>query len=345
MGTKPGERMMGELERRAEAISGDFNAQDIANTLWAYATMGTKPGERLMGELERRAEAISGDFKSQNVANTLWAYATMGTKPGERMIGELERRAEAIAGEFNSQHVANTLWAYATMGTKPGERMIGELERRAEAIAGEFNAQDIANTLWAYATMGTKPGERLMGELERRAEAISGEFNVIALCEIHQFFIWCDLVEGIPVSFLVLKQKLGPSCKAAFFGQPVYPSVTQQQVSDTLRGMGLSVEDEFRCPKSGYSIDMRVHESAKSSTAGAAAGWAVEFDGPSHFLDCYIRPQPNGGTLMKRRILELLGYTVVSVPFWEWSQRMDINERKEYLRGKLKGDKTGGALP
>jgi len=109
--------------------------------------------------------------------------------------------------------------------------------------------------------------------------------------------------------------------------------------------MGLSVEDEFRCPKSGYSIDMRVHESAKSSTAGAAAGWAVEFDGPSHFLDCYIRPQPNGGTLMKRRILELLGYTVVSVPFWEWSQRMDINERKEYLRGKLKGDKTGGALP
>jgi hypothetical protein len=30
-------------------------------------------------------------------------------------------------------------------------------------------------------------------------------------------------------------------------------------VSDTLRGMGLSVEDEFRCPKSGYSIDMRVH--------------------------------------------------------------------------------------
>jgi hypothetical protein len=44
--------------------------------------MGTKPGERMMGQLERRAEAISGEFKSQAVANTLWAYATMGTKPG-----------------------------------------------------------------------------------------------------------------------------------------------------------------------------------------------------------------------------------------------------------------------
>jgi hypothetical protein len=117
--------------------------------------------------------------------------------------------------------------------------------------------------------------------------------------------------------------------------------VTQQQVSDTLWDMGLSVEDEFRYPKSGYSIDIRVHESAKNSTVGAVVGWAVEFDGSSHFLDCHIRPQPNGGTLMKRRILELLGYTVVSLSFWEWSQSTDINERKEYLRVKLKGDKTG----
>jgi hypothetical protein len=30
-------------------------------------------------------------------------------------------------------------------------------------------------------------------------------------------------------------------------------------------------------------LDMRVN--AKSST-GAAAGWVVEFDGPSHFLTC-----------------------------------------------------------
>ncbi len=58
-------------------------------------TMGTKPGERMMRQLERRAEVISGEFNPQNVANTLWAFATMGTKPGEWMMGQLERRAEA----------------------------------------------------------------------------------------------------------------------------------------------------------------------------------------------------------------------------------------------------------
>jgi len=159
-----------------------------------------------------------------------------------------------------------------------------------------------------------------------------------SLRQMHQFFISCDMIEGLHadlcVSVQTLKEKLGPSCQAAFIGVPVHPSASQQQVSDTLRDMGLSVEDEFRCPKSGYSIDMLVHDmrfNAKSST-GAAAGWAVEFDGPSHFLRCRL---PVGGTLMKRRHLELLGYTVVSLPFWEWDQLTGSHERKKYLRGKL----------
>ena len=87
-------------------------------------------------------------------------------------------------------------------------------------------------------------------------------------------------------------------------------------------------------PKAGYSIDMRVHDtrvSANSST-GASVGWAVEFDGPSHFLACR---SPLGGTLMKRRHLELLGHTLVSLPFWEWDRLTGSDERKEYLRAKL----------
>jgi hypothetical protein len=43
------------VEGGAEVISGEFKPQEVANTLWAYATMGRKPGERLMGLLEGRA--------------------------------------------------------------------------------------------------------------------------------------------------------------------------------------------------------------------------------------------------------------------------------------------------
>ena len=254
-------------------------------------------------------------------------------------MGKLGRRAEAISGEFNSQNVANTLWAFATMGTRPGERMMGQLERRAEAISGEFNSQALANTLWAvsFFRVHFNVAPRLYGCLSCRFSSMDFDEKQ-SLCQLHQVFMTCDMTEGLhadlSVSIQTLKGKLGPSCQAAFFGMPVHPSASQQQVSDTLRGMSLSVEDEFRCPKSGYSIDMRVHDMRviANSITGAVAGWAVEFDGPSHFLTCRL---PVGGTLMKRRHLELLGYTVVSLPFWEWEQLTGSHERKKYLRGKL----------
>jgi hypothetical protein len=106
--------LMGLLERRTEAISGEFKSQAVANTLWAYPTMGA-PG--------RRAEDVSGEFNSQNVANTLWAFATMRTKPGELLMGQLERRAEVIsrgvqlAGCCNhAVGVLHHIWAYSQGG-------------------------------------------------------------------------------------------------------------------------------------------------------------------------------------------------------------------------------------
>jgi hypothetical protein len=60
------ERVTGLLEERVETISGEFNSQDIANTLWAFLTMGRKPWKRTMGQLEERTETISGVFKSQD---------------------------------------------------------------------------------------------------------------------------------------------------------------------------------------------------------------------------------------------------------------------------------------
>ncbi len=49
----------------AEEKAGTFSAQNISNTLWAYAVLKKKPGGRLMGLLERRAEVVSPEFKSQ----------------------------------------------------------------------------------------------------------------------------------------------------------------------------------------------------------------------------------------------------------------------------------------
>ena len=77
-----------------------FQPQQIVNVLHIMAKNRYK--SCLLPALERRAEATAGKFSSEEVANTLWAFATMGRDPGERVMELLERRTEATAGEFNS---------------------------------------------------------------------------------------------------------------------------------------------------------------------------------------------------------------------------------------------------
>ena len=164
--------------------------------------------------------------------------------------------------------------------------------------------------------------------------------HVGALSQIHQHILECTLSDGPPLrsSFCRLEQTLAASSREAFVSNATAPSKSQEEVSRALRdGVGLRVEDEYRCSESGYSIDMLVQgtspAASSAETSGGMQRWAVEFDGPSHFL---ARGSPNGATLLKRRHLQQLGYTLVVVPYWEWD-RVQGREASEvqYLRGKL----------
>lgn len=57
-------------------------------------------------------------------------------------------------------------------------------------------------------------------------------------------------------------------------------------------------------------------------------------DGPAHFLR--NTGHPMGHTVMKRRILEHLGYSVVSVPHYEWDRipHWSSMELKRYVQRK-----------
>jgi hypothetical protein len=50
----------------------------------AALTFPPQPQPSAVPELEARAEAVEDTFNAQNVANTLWAYATMGRAAGAR---------------------------------------------------------------------------------------------------------------------------------------------------------------------------------------------------------------------------------------------------------------------
>ena len=175
----------------------------------------------------------------------------------------------------------------------------------------------------------------LVQRLVSLGEAAS--FNTAQPCQVHQFFVGCSVEPRLRMEAVNDMCALKETCREAFECAKSAPSVTQRQVSETLRHMGLSVEDEARCPKSGYSIDMLVHDSTLGmggESSSSASTWAVEFDGPDHFL---ASRAPTGATLLKRRSLQLLGHTLVSVPYWEWERCQGAGEREQYLRSKLDG--------
>jgi hypothetical protein len=261
----------------------------------------------------------------------------------------LEGRAEAVAGTFNAQEVANTLWAYATMGRVPGAGLMRGLEGRGKAVADTFNAQAVANTLWAacvFSTLNASQDARTWVQVVAQQLVSHGRsacFNTADLGQLHQFFVWCRVEEKLGGEWYrqVLNDvpALPDACRLAFVRAETAPSASQRQVSETLVRMGLSVQDEARCPTSGYSIDVLVRDSTLAmggERSGWGGTWAVEFDGPSHFLASSSSPgAPTGATLLKRRLLQLLGHALVSVPYWEWAACRGAGERELYLKSKL----------
>jgi hypothetical protein len=118
---------------------------------------------------------------------------------------------------------------------------------------------------------------------------------------------------------------VGERCLASFKLKAGTSSRLQHDVASSLRGLGLQVEEEAIDDRSGYSIDILV-------TKGVGRV-AVEVDGPTHFLGG--GREVNGSTSLKRRHLGLLGYTAVSVPYWEWDALHCREEKEKYLIGLL----------
>ena len=101
--------------------------------------------------------------------------------------------------------------------------------------------------------------------------------------------------------------------------------------------MGLAFTEEALEPLTGYSVDFVVK-------VGGPPGWALEVDGPSHFVLGGAQPRPNGATLLKRRLLERAGWRVATVEYWVWGSCLASGEAAErkHLEALLELGDTGG---
>nr|AKM76694.1 AT2G31890-like protein [Erodium chrysanthum] len=131
---------LSEMDRVAEAAVtkvGEFNAQNVANIAGAFASMQHSAPD-LFPELAKRASEIAYTFKEQELAQVLWAFASLYEpadilletlddvyKDPDQFISCFSEETSSYAEEtvsdsptlkFNRDQLGNIAWSYAVLG-------------------------------------------------------------------------------------------------------------------------------------------------------------------------------------------------------------------------------------
>ena len=176
MNHHPGDEFLQAYAEENAAKAAEGNAQNTANTLWAFATLGYNPGEAVLRALSTAVLAKVGEFTAQNISNTLLALAKLEWNPGPEVVTALARETVAKLATFVPQAMSNSLWALSKLEVEDAElmRAIGDAARRH---IWEFNCQNLANTVWAFANAGIFPGDELLRDLAAAALRRLPEFS------------------------------------------------------------------------------------------------------------------------------------------------------------------------
>ena len=160
------------------------------------------------------------------------------------------------------------------------------------------------------------------------AERLLPSFNLQELSELYQAHLLAQASAGsFPLRFSPTVETAGADVWRASV-HDVRMSRLQEAVSAALSGLGVAHEQEGLTEDGLFSLDLALR----------AERVAVEVDGPSHFVRLPGDTRAaSGPTRARRRLLEVRGWRVASVPYWEWDElRGERAAQKEYLRRLLR---------
>ncbi|KAJ1454477.1 hypothetical protein M885DRAFT_242440 [Pelagophyceae sp. CCMP2097] len=178
-----------------------FNAQELSITVWAY-TKAEFHAPALYEAISLESAEQVFMFIPQNLANTVWAYAKAGV-PAKALFLAVSKETKKHIGDFNAQHMANTVWAFAKAGVKLPS-MFETISAQAVRKIGTFNAQELANTVWAFAKAGVSAPE-LFNAVSLEAPTKLPTFNAQNLANTAYAFAVADF--EAPLLFKALAEE------------------------------------------------------------------------------------------------------------------------------------------
>ena len=214
---------------------------------------------------------------------------------------------------------------------EPGAELTAAMSGRAVAQCWEIKPQDVSNLMWALVVLGLEDQVNAFRVFMDHCNSFSFDDADLVLPQLHQVFLCMELGHfTCSVSSSTQCTELAKRCRTAFERGQQSVSLLQQSVGRRLRGMGLFFTEEVLEQRTGYSIDFEVRP-------GGSCRWALEVDGPSHFVHGGARPRPNGPTLLKQKLLERAGWRTAAVEYWVWDAcaARGADAEREYLEALL----------
>lgn len=318
----------------------DFRGQEISNVLIAYAR-GSIIHPGLLDTLEkdlcsmttifRDGEYVQAprlqEFTSQALANTLWAYASLRWYPAQLLPCITEAIAHIIH-TMTGQEIANSLWAYARFAYHPG-RVLSSFLAIMERRIDDFEGQGCTNSLWALAVLKASHSNAFVGLLQRYIilEKNAGSFGELQYNQVLQAALLAQFeARGGRIAWrpeIDLPEQVVDRALAAWASQQTSTQLSgfHLDVSEGLTQLGISHCIEYLVARDLLSIDIAVTKDGRQI--------AIEVDGPFHFP--VNARTPLGHTMIRRRLLRAAGWTVVSIPWYEWFGKETWEERLSYL--------------
>jgi len=119
-----------------------FEARDVSNTLWAFATSQVMQ-QRMFEALTERGARIVSSFTPQAMANSMWACAKMRVCANNFFAAVVDVALKQSLRRWPSQALTTIYWSMFTTDSRAPlftGAVIGQLQARAE----EFNDMDLA---------------------------------------------------------------------------------------------------------------------------------------------------------------------------------------------------------
>jgi RAP domain len=342
--------------RAARACFPGFAPQGIAQMVWAAATLKVYPGAVSVDVFLRQLVLRSSEFKHLEIGQIAWALAELKHRPPRPVFDALDASMAEEVTCCSAQTLSNTLWACAVLGHMPA-RILAALSEPdavahvhallAEPEASPIMARDAAVLSFSCAVLGAFNTPVFHAAWKTACALPPTAFSPEGLCMLFQTTLLAAAARADGANLNdaplpCLPAPLDSACEHMWRTFAVAkPTVSDYHtlVSRALDAMSVPHTLEGRTHDGLLSIDVVIQgtDIVVDATTGAPATIALEVDGPSHFA--VNTRTPLARTRARNALLRFRGWTVVSVPYFEWRlHNRSVGNQMAYLKSKLEQD-------